>query len=166
MTEKKLVLSKAVIEKKMERIALEIAGELFEEKEALIIVGIAGSGIVVAEKLKTLLFPLLNMPLHLITCQLNKKHPLEITYSTEIDFNGKNVLLVDDVTSSGRTMMYALKPLLQFYPKKVQTMCLVERMHKSFPIQINFIGLSIATTLQNHIHVDVEEGILTGAYIL
>lgn len=150
----------------MERIALEIAGDLFDEKDSLIIVGIAGSGMVVAEKLKKLLEPLLNISIQFISCEINKKNPLEVTYNAEIDFNDKNVLIVDDVTSSGRTMLYALKPLLQFYPKKVQTMCLVERMHKSFPIHINFIGLSIATTLQNHIQVEVKDGELTGAYIL
>ena len=166
MAGKNLILSRAVTEKKMQRIALEIAEELYGEKDELIIVGIVGSGMVVAEKLSTLLQPLLSMPIHLITCQLNKKNPENITYSQEINFTDKNILLVDDVTSSGRTLMYALKPLLQFYPKRVQTMCLVERMHKNFPIQINFIGLSIATTLQEHIQVEVIEGELEGAYIL
>lgn len=165
MAEKNLILSKAVTEKKMQRIALEIVEELYGEEDDLIIVGIVGSGMVVAEKLRTLLQPLMAMPIHLIECQLNKKHPENISYNQEINFNDKNILVVDDVTSSGRTLMYALKPLLQFYPKRVLTMCLVERMHKNFPIQINFIGLSIATTLQEHIQVEVKKGELEGAYI-
>jgi pyrimidine operon attenuation protein/uracil phosphoribosyltransferase len=45
-------------------------------------------------------------------------------------------------------------------------MSLVERMHKNFPIKIDYIGLSIATTLQDHIQVEVEGEELLGAYIL
>jgi pyrimidine operon attenuation protein/uracil phosphoribosyltransferase len=162
---KNLILSKEVAEKKMQRIALEIAAQLYGENDPLVIIGIAGSGMVIAEKLLALLQPLLQIPIQIISCQLNKKKPEEITYSGEADFNNKNVLMVDDVTNSGRTLLYALKPLLQFYPRSIQTMSLVERMHKSFPVKIDYIGLSIATTLQDHIQVEVENGEVIGAYI-
>lgn len=166
MGSKKLILSKEVAEKKMQRIALEIAGQLYGENEPLIIIGITGSGMVIAEKIFLLLQPLLQMPVQLISCHLNKKNPGIISYSEEINFNDKNVLLVDDVTNSGRTLLHALKPLLQFNPKKIQTMSLVERMHKNFPVKIDYIGLSIATTLQDHILVEVENGEVLGAYVL
>jgi pyrimidine operon attenuation protein/uracil phosphoribosyltransferase len=163
---KNRILSKEVAERKMQRIALEIAEQLYNESEPLIIIGIAGGGMVIAQKLFLLLEPLLQIPLKIITCQLNKKNTDVISYSEEIDFNSKNVLLVDDVTNSGRTLLYALKPLLQFHPKQIQTMSLVERMHKNFPVKIDYIGLSIATTLQDHIQVEVESGEVMGAYIL
>jgi pyrimidine operon attenuation protein/uracil phosphoribosyltransferase len=163
---KTLILSKEVALKKMQRIALEIAEQLEGEEDALIIVGINGSGMVIAEKLHTLLVPILQMPLQIIICNINKRNPEVVTYSEDIDFNDKNVLLVDDVTNSGRTLLYALKPLLNYYPKRIQTMSLVERMHKSFPVNIDYIGLSIATTLQEHIQVEVEDGNVSGAYIM
>ncbi len=166
MAAKNQILSKEVAEKKMQRIALEIAGQLYGEEVPLTIIGITGSGMVVAEKLFALLKPLVQMPVEIISCNLNKKNPDVITYSKEIDFNNKNVLLVDDVTNSGRTLLYALKPLLQYYPRSIQTMSLVERMHKSFPVKIDYIGLSIATTLQDHIQVEVENGEVLGAYFL
>lgn len=166
MAVKTLILSKEAAERKMQRIALEIAEQLYNENEPLIIIGIAGSGMVIAQKLFLLLKPLLQITIQIITCHLNKKNADDILYSEEIDFNGKNVLLVDDVTNSGSTLLYALKPLLQFHPKQIQTMSLVERMHKSFPIKIDYIGLSIATTLQDHIQVEVESGEVMGAYIL
>jgi pyrimidine operon attenuation protein/uracil phosphoribosyltransferase len=163
---KNQILSKEVAEKKMQRIALEIAGQLYGEAVPLIIIGITGSGMVVAKKLFELLKPLVEMPVEIISCNLNKKNPDVITYSQDIDFNNKNVLLVDDVTNSGRTLLYALKPLLQHYPRSIQTMSLVERMHKNFPIKIDYIGLSIATTLQDHIQVEVANGEVLGAYFL
>lgn len=161
-----MILSKEVAEKKMQRIALEIAGQMYGETEPLIIIGITGSGMVIAKKLVSLLATLLEIPIQIISCQLNKRNPEGIKYSEEIDFNNKNVLFVDDVTNSGRTLLYALKPLLNYYPKRIQTMSLVERMHKSFPINIDYIGLSIATTLQDHIQVEVENEEVLGAYIL
>ena len=150
----------------MRRIGLEIVGELYNESNPLIIIGVAGSGMVIADKLFHLVEPLLNTPIKIITCTLDKKNANFISYSEEIDFDNKNILLVDDVTNSGRTLLYALKPLLNYHPTSIRTMSLVERMHKSFPVKIDYIGLSIATTLQDHIQVEVEDGEVMGAYIL
>lgn len=162
---KNYILTKEAAAKKMERMALEIAGQLYDEKEPLIIIGIAGSGMVIAEHIANLLKPLITIPIQLITCTLNKKHPETISYSETIDFTGKNILLADDVTNSGRTLLYAMKPLLQYYPLRIQMLALVERMHKNFPVHINYIGLSIASTLEEHIQVDVIDGAVNGAYI-
>ena len=165
MPEKNLILTREVAEKKMQRMALEIAGELYGEKQPLIIIGIVGSGMVIAQKIYLLLKQILEVPVTIITCTLNKRLPEKIVYSNEIDFNNKNILLVDDVTNSGRTLLYALKPLLNYYPHRIQTMALVERMHKSFPVKIDYIGLSIATTLHDHIQVEVEGEEVSGAYL-
>jgi pyrimidine operon attenuation protein / uracil phosphoribosyltransferase len=165
VAEKNLILTREVAEKKMQRMALEIAGQLHGEETELIIIGIAGSGMVIAQEILSLLKPLLTVPMSIISCTLNKKHPDVINYSKQVDFNNKNVLLVDDVTNSGRTLLYALKPLLNYYPRRIQTLALVERMHKSFPVKIDYIGLSIATTLQDHIQVEVDGNEVSGAYI-
>jgi pyrimidine operon attenuation protein/uracil phosphoribosyltransferase len=82
-----------------------------------------------------------------------------------MDYNGKVVILIDDVANSGSTMLYALKPLLLSYPKKIQTLALVERTHKSFPIDVDYVGLSISTNLDEHINVEVESGEVGGAWI-
>jgi pyrimidine operon attenuation protein/uracil phosphoribosyltransferase len=163
---KNQILSKEVAERKMERIALEITAQLFSESDPLVIIGIAGSGMVIAEKLYHLLKPLLQVPIQVITCTIDKKNADFISYSEKVDFNNKNVLLVDDVTNSGRTLLYAIKPLLDYHPTSIRTMSLVERMHKSFPVKIDYIGLSIATTLQDHIQVEVENGEVVGGYIM
>ena len=127
-----------------------------EETNHSFIVGITGSGMVVAEKLFSILKRIFKVPVQIITCHINKKQPEEISYTERLILHNKNILLVDDVTNSGRTLLYALKPLLQFYPKRIQTVSLVERMHKSFPVKIDYIGLSVATTLQDHIQVEVK----------
>lgn len=166
MAAKNQILSKEVAERKMQRMALEIAEQLYSETDPLIIIGIAGSGMVIAEKLYHLLKPLLQIPIQIISCKMDKKNTDFVSYSEEIDFDNKHVLLVDDVTNSGKTLLYAIKPLLDYHPTSIRTMSLVERMHKSFPVKIDYIGLSIATTLQDHIQVEVENGTVMGAYIM
>ena len=81
------------------------------------------------------------------------------------DFDQKVVIIADDVANTGKTMLYALKPFLARNPKKIQTVVLVERSHKLFPIQTDYAGLSIATTLQEHIRVEAEGEVLTGAWL-
>jgi pyrimidine operon attenuation protein/uracil phosphoribosyltransferase len=63
-------------------------------------------------------------------------------------------------------MLYALKPFLNFQPKQIQTLVLVERTHKTFPVQPDYVGLSIATTLEEHIYVELKGDEITGAYLI
>jgi pyrimidine operon attenuation protein/uracil phosphoribosyltransferase len=82
-----------------------------------------------------------------------------------MDFDGKTIILIDDVTNSGKTLLYALKPFLECYPKKIQTLVLVERSHKAYPIHPDYVGLRLATTLLDHVCVEFDGGEITGAFI-
>jgi len=75
-------------------------------------------------------------------------------------------VLIDDVANSGKTLLYALKPLLEFYPRTIQTLVLVERMYKLYPVKPDYVGISVATTPENHIEVEVVDGQITGAYVM
>jgi pyrimidine operon attenuation protein/uracil phosphoribosyltransferase len=145
--------------------ALEIAEQLSEETQPLVLIGIKDSGLVIAEKMLEILKPLLAIEVHILSCSLNKKVPTDVTFSRVLNFDNLNVVIIDDVTNSGRTLLYALKPLMDFHPKRVQTLALVERMHKTFPIKPDYVGLSVATTLQEHIQVEVLNGEVIGAYL-
>ncbi|MEL7427341.1 MAG: phosphoribosyltransferase, partial [Bacteroidota bacterium] len=57
----------------------------------------------------------------------------------------------------GRTLFYACKPLLDILPKKLETAVLVDRTHKSFPIKVDYHGVSLATTLRENIVVMLHE---------
>jgi len=166
MFEKRYILSKEVAEQKLHRLALEVAEHISGDDAPLILIGIRNSGTVVAEKIGLFLQPYISTPLEIISVLFNKDLPKEIVLSREIDFNDKNVLLIDDVSNSGKTLLYALKPLLHFYPRRIQTLVLIERMHKLFPIKPDYVGLSVATTMDDHIHVEVNEDEVTGAYIV
>ena len=93
------------------------------------------------------------------------KFPEKVLLSEKVDFNDKVVIVIDDVANSGKTLLYALKPLLEFHPKKIQTLIMVERSHKEFPVAADYVGQSIASTLQEHIYVEVNDAEILGAYL-
>lgn len=161
---KNYILDSAAAEKKLRRMALEIIENNAEEKE-IILAGIKESGSVVAKNIQKMMASFSPLKTELITITLDKKNPQQIAISNSIDFTDKVIVIIDDVANSGRTVLYALKPFLDFYPKKIQTLVLVERSHNSFPVRPDYIGLSVATTLQEHIFVEVDEEKVLGAYM-
>ena len=161
---KKYILTKDVAEKKLRRMAFEILENNTDEKE-IILAGIRESGSVVARVIQKMLGEISSIKTELITITLDKKKPAEANLSKKIDFNDKIIILVDDVCNSGKTLLYALKPFIEYHPKKIQILVLVERTHTSFPVRPDYVGLSIATTIQEHIFVEVKGEEVTGAYL-
>ena len=161
---KNSVLDREAVNRKMKRIALEVAEQNIDEKN-LVIAGIKGNGEVVAKCLVNELKKIAGFQIEQVTILLNKKNPMEVSFDQPAGFDDKVIILVDDVANTGKTMLYALKPLMNAHPKKIQTVVLVERSHKLFPIQTDYRGLSISTTLQEHISVETEGDAITGAFL-
>ena len=161
---KNCILDRKAIDQKMKRMALEVAEQNLDENE-LIIAGINGNGEIVAKNLVRQLEKIHSFKIQVTTIQLNKKNPLEVSLANILQLDNKSIIVVDDVANTGRIMLYALKPFLQCYPKKIQTLVLVERSHKLFPIQNDYTGLSITTTLQEHIAVETAQDEITGAWL-
>ncbi|MES2373617.1 MAG: phosphoribosyltransferase family protein [Bacteroidota bacterium] len=166
MAEKNYILNKEVAEQKLQRMALELAEHLDGDTAPVILIGIRNSGTVIAEKIASLLKLDVPNEIKVISVIMDKTHPVIVELSEKIDLNNLHVVIADDVTNSGRTLLYALKPLLDFHPKSIQTLVLVERMHKLFPVNPDYVGLSIATTMQEHIQVEVVNNEVTGAYVV
>ncbi|MBV4356122.1 phosphoribosyltransferase family protein [Pinibacter aurantiacus] len=163
--QKNYILNKQIATKKLERMAYEIAEQNVGEKR-LILAGIKDNGVAMAYFLKKLLQSIFSGVIDVIELNLDKRNPGEIEISSAENFDDAVIIVVDDVANSGKTMLYALKPFLQFHPKKIQTLALVERTHKVYPVNTDYVGVSLATTLQEHIFVEVEEGEVTGAYLV
>lgn len=162
--EKKYILTKEVAEKKLRRMAFEIIENNIDEKE-MILAGIRESGSVVARVIQKMLGEVSSIKTELITVTLDKKKPADVSLSKKIDFTDKVIVVIDDVSNSGKTLLYALKPFIEYHPKKIQTLVLVERTHTSFPVRPDYVGLSIATTIQDHIFVEVKDESIGGAYL-
>ena len=161
---KTLVLNKDAVGRKIRRMALEVTEQNTGVSE-LVIAGIVGNGVVVAQCIAKELKKNAAVNTQIVTIALDKKDPLDVTISPAIDLQDKVIVIVDDVANTGKTMFYALKPFMQAYPKKLQTLVLVERSHKLFPVQTDYAGLTIATTLQEHILVETKEEEVTGAWL-
>jgi pyrimidine operon attenuation protein / uracil phosphoribosyltransferase len=162
--DKKYILSKEVAEKKLRRMAYEILENNIDEKE-IILAGIRESGKVIAGNIQQMLKEITTIKTQLIDLSLDKKHPGNVLIEPEVDLDNKVIIVIDDVSNSGKTLLYALKPFLDSHPKKIQTLVLVERSHSSFPVRPDYVGLSIASTVQEHIYVEVEGNTVTGAYL-
>jgi pyrimidine operon attenuation protein / uracil phosphoribosyltransferase len=159
---KKLILTAEVANKKLRRMALQVAEQNHAEKE-IILLGIKTNGFVIAQKVHEFLKESFKGKVQVLELAIDKKQPLNCSLDKGTDFTGKTILLIDDVANSGRTMLYALKPLLEQLPKKIQTLALVERTHKTFPVDVDYVGFSVSTTEDEHISVEVKDGELVGA---
>ena len=164
MIEKNYILSADVAEKKLRRMAYEIL-ENNPGEDHIILAGIRQNGYIIASKIRKLLNEITDKSIQLISIAMDKKHPSAIEMDAPVDFTDKVVIIVDDVTNSGKTLMYALRPFLEYYPKTIQILVMVERSHKKYPIQADYVGLSLSSTLMEHIYVEVEGDKITGAYL-
>ncbi|WP_264510766.1 phosphoribosyltransferase family protein [Flavobacterium sp. N1719] len=152
------ILSHQEIEHKIKRIAYQIY-ETFVEEETIVIAGIASNGSVLAQRIASTLESI--SPVKVIFCEvyIDKQNPLD-TITTSIstqEYQGKGVVLVDDVLNSGSTLMYGVKHFLEVPLKKFKTAVLVDRNHKQFPIKVDFKGISLSTSSQEHVSVVFEE---------
>ncbi len=154
------VLSKIQAGQKINRIAYQIYEDNPGEKE-IILAGIAPNGFSLAKKISACLKKIAPLKTEVIEVTLEKDKPLsrEIALSVPASrCTGKAVILVDDVLNSGRTLVYGLRPFLDAEAKKIRVAVLVDRSHKRFPIMPDFVGISLATTMQEHITV-AEDGV-------
>ena len=164
MADKKYIFDKQVAARKLQRIAYEILENNVDEQR-VVLAGIPENGVVIAKTIQKMLSDISPLKTELITISLDKRHPKEVTLSKKLDLNDQVVIIVDDVVNSGKTLLYSVKPFLEFQPRKIQTLVLVKRSHNNFPVQPDYVGLSISTTLQEHIFVEVQEDEVTGAYL-
>jgi len=153
------ILNDRQIAQKIKRLAIEILEHNFGESE-LILAGINNNGMVFSLLLLEELTKISSMPITVTRIQLNPANPLKSDIILEMppeQVHNKVLIIVDDVANTGRTIFYAIKPILEVLPKKVEVAVLVDRSHKSFPIRVDYHGLSLATTLKNDIDVQIRE---------
>ncbi len=150
------------IQKTIKRISYQIYETNSEENE-LVLAGIKENGLELATRIQKELKKISDLDVVLIEIKMDKKNPRDkISMSQSISFcENKSVVVVDDVLNTGRTLIYAVKKFLSIKLKKIQTAVLVNRNHKNFPIKGDFKGISLSTSIKEHINVRFgkDEGI-------
>lgn len=142
--------------------AWQIYEELYAEKE-VVIAGIRENGFVLAELLAREIKSLCPLQTQLIGISLDKRMPFEQSAVIEplSSLEHKNIIIVDDVLNTGRTLLAALIPVIAQKPKRIKTVVLANRDHKEFPVAADYVGISLATTLEEHITFTVDgEGVM------
>ena len=91
---------------------------------------------------------------------LHKDQPLQHEINLSVDSESLKdsfIVLVDDVLNSGKTMQYALMKLLEKPVKAIKTVSLVDRRHRRYPIKADFVGITLTTTLQERVEMDLTQ---------
>jgi pyrimidine operon attenuation protein/uracil phosphoribosyltransferase len=156
---KTLILNSKQIEQKINRIAYEIYENNYDEKE-IIVAGISTNGYLLGKRIASFLSEISKIKVVLIEIKINKEQPaseeIKISLSKK-EIENKVIILVDDVLNSGKTLIFGAKPFLDSSIKKLNTAILVNRGHHRYPIKADFVGLSLSTTLQEHITVELDK---------
>jgi pyrimidine operon attenuation protein/uracil phosphoribosyltransferase len=163
-----LILDDKQITQKINRIAYQIYEGNPAEKN-IIIAGIMPNGFALAKRVAKALETISPIKTQLLELNIDKDNPYK--QKTEVDFKGidlKNsvVVLVDDVLNSGKTLIYGAKCFLTEPIKVLRTAVLVDRNHSRYPIKADFVGLSLSTTLQEHVSVEIGNKGKEAVYLL
>ena len=153
-----IILDHNQINQKIKRIAYQIYEVNSSEKE-VVIAGIQGNGVYFSKQLAKSLEQISSLKITLCEVLIDKKKPLDkITTSIKfIDYKNKSIVLVDDVLNSGTTLMYGIKHFLEVPLKRFKTAVLVNRNHKKYPVKADFKGISLSTSINEHVEVYFDE---------
>ena len=163
MKEKTQILDKIQLEQKVNRLAWQIYEQNYSEKE-IIVVGIEKRGVELSKRISDVISSISDIKVINSTVKLDKENPFssDIIFSLDADsIENRVVVLVDDVLNSGKTLIYAAKEFLSVPLKKLSILVLVNRNHNRYPVKADYEGMSLSTTLQEHINVvfGKEEGV-------
>ncbi|WP_041258327.1 phosphoribosyltransferase family protein [Fibrella aestuarina] len=161
------ILTATQIQQKIRRIASQLYETNFDEK-ALVLAGVAGEGYELARRLADELRQIAPFAVSLVQLTIDKTQTTQPTMALPdpvADYSNKVVVLIDDVLYSGRTLAFSLQPFLSVPVRKIQVAVLVNRNHPRYPIAADFIGLELATTLNEHIEVILSDKDREGVYL-
>jgi len=111
-----------------------------------------------AEQLVEKLSAISSIEVELVPLVMHKKAPVLNDMHISLPEHAE-VALVDDVLNSGRTLLWAVIKLMEFRPQQLSTTVLVDRSHKRYPVKADLKGISLSTTLQETVRLNIEHGL-------
>ena len=154
-----LILNHKQIDRKIKRIAYQIVEFNLYEKE-LVVLGISKNGYILANDIVKQLRNIYNFNINVGDIEIDKRDvfssPIKISVN-EKDFKNKSVVVVDDVINTGKTLIYAIKNILNIPIKNISSVVLVDRSHKQYPIKANFKGLQLSTSIKQNVRVILDK---------
>ncbi len=153
------VLDHSQVSTRIRRMAWQIYESNSSHTE-IILAGIAERGYLLAEKIAHVLKDISPLTINLHKIVLDKRDPLRSKVHLEPEaetLDGRSITVVDDVLNSGNTLIYGVRYFLQFPVQEIKTAVLVDRNHKRFPVKADFKGLSLSTSLLEHVDVNIQQ---------
>ena len=136
------------------RIAYQIYEDNTNEKR-LVIAGVMSNGYQVAKSITKVLRSISDIELIDCKIHIDKKNP-QNKIQTSIDttvYENHSVVIVDDVLHTGSTLIYSVRHFLQVSLSQCKVAVLINRNHKKFPIKADYKGLSLSTSMQEHVEI-------------
>ncbi|MEM0998753.1 MAG: phosphoribosyltransferase family protein [Bacteroidota bacterium] len=149
------ILTSTAVKAKLRRMAYEIYERNYD-CERLVIIGIGGRGGYIADQLTATLNEISPMVIERLGAVKEMDRDLELEATASRIIPGQAVILVDDVLYSGLTMFHVLRLVMQHNPQRVQTAVLIDRGHRNVPVTHDFVGIELATSLQQYVSVEIK----------
>lgn len=162
-----IILNTHQVQQKTRRLAYQIL-EDYHDKKSIILLAIDGSGISYGKQIKKELLELSELKITTGIITIDKRKPLSNSISLSIDsseIKNQNIILIDDVANTGRTLFYALNTLISIEIKSMKIAVLIDRKHKKFPVSADYVGLTLNTTIKEHIRVTSEKNKIKSVYL-
>lgn len=154
----------------IKRILQRLTHQILEQNPSLsgiALVGIQTRGVYLAKRIQEIIYglrnveaPLGELDITLYRDDLTAIGPKPVVKETKIKFDitDKQIILIDDVLYTGRTIRAALDEIMDFgRPKKVELLVLVDRGHRELPIRADFVGKNIPTSGKEMVEVKLSE---------
>ena len=158
------ILNAQEIQHKIQRLAWELY-DRHSKAEKLYVVGIQENGYWLAEQLVEKLSAISSIEVESVPLVMHKKAPVLNDMHISLPEHAE-IALVDDVLNSGRTLLWAVIKLMEFRPQQLSTTVLVDRSHKRYPVKADLKGISLSTTLQETVRLNIENGLAVNVYLV
>lgn len=166
MSKNNIILDASDIKRKLTRITHEIL-EVHKEIDNLTLIGIQTRGVFLAERIKSRIKDIegIDIPIGKIDITLYRddwtrisSHPVVKTTNISFSVDKKQIILVDDVLFTGRTIRAAMDALIDFgRPDRIELAVLVDRGYRELPIQANYVGQFVETRRSETVNVMLKE---------
>ncbi|MDB2366137.1 phosphoribosyltransferase family protein [Flavobacteriaceae bacterium] len=148
-----LILNNSDIENKIQRISLEILEDNIDQSK-IILFGISDNGKLISQKLIDHINKISDIKIVLIDVIINNG---SISYNSKFDLLNESIIIVGDVSQTGKTLQMVISDLMLYNPSKIKTSVIVNRDQTMFPVKIDYSGLSLSTSVNEHVDVIIDK---------
>ena len=161
LTIQNLILNNSDVENKIQRIGLQVLEDNIDSSK-IVLFGISNNGKLIAEKIINHISKISKIDTDLVNINFNQQ---SIIYDKKFNINNESVLIVSDVSHSGKTIQLVVSNLMDHNPLKIKTSVIINRDHSLFPIKIDFSGLSLSTSVNEHVDVLIDDNARFSVYL-